>query len=288
MANYSWNGSANDGNYNNPANWTPDGVPGTADTATTNTSAAATITVSQNDAVQALSVGKLDTLAVSSGETYTVGNAAASSTLSVAGTLSLNSTGYDSALIVDATTLTLNGAGKVLLGDGNDNDIIVAGSVGDVLVNVNDTIVGAGQIGLLTSTGTGQLSTNGQTTLDGSAQQVSLAGTLEVASGETITLLGTINNKGIIGLNSSGYDSDLIVASPTVTLTGSGTLALTDYTGSNGIYGAATSNVLVNVNNTIEGSGQLGAGQLTLVNDAAGVIDATGASNQLSSAPARW
>ncbi len=59
-----------------------------------------------------------------------------------------------------------------------------------------------------------------------------------------------------------------------MTLSGGGTITLSD-NGNNRIYGAVAANVLDNVNNTIEGSGQIGAGQLTLTN--AGTIAATGA-----------
>ena len=362
MAAYTWNGSANDGNYNNPSNWTPNGVPGTADTATINTSAAATITVSTNDAVQGLTLGKLDTLAISSGETYTVGNAAATSTLAVAGTLSLNSTGYNSDLVVNATTLTLNGAGEILLGNGNDSNRIVAGTAGDLLVNVNDRIVGAGQIGaggslgftnqaagivdanasnqLVINTGslvasnaglfeatagggglvlqtavndgtTGRIAASGaevflngadilggtlsstagfsvqvetNSTLDGTANKVTNAGSLVVNSGETLSVLGTLNNTGTLSLQSTGYNSDVIFGTTgtltsTVTLTGSGHVILGDANAGNRLFGGNAGDTLVNLNNTISGSGTIGAGQIKLVND--GTISATGTANAL-------
>jgi len=58
-------------------------------------------------------------------------------------------------------------------------------------------------------------------------------------------------------------------------LTGAGTLTLGD--GSNDIVkGGSASDTLTNVDNTITGGGQLGAGELTLVNQSAGVIDANG------------
>ncbi len=362
MASYTWNGSANDGNYDNPANWTPNGVPGSADTATINTSTASTITSSQNDSVQSLTLGKLDTLAISTGQTYTVGNAATTSTLSVAGTLSLNSTYYNSALAVDAATLTLNGAGEILLGNADDNNLIVAATAGYKLVNVNDKIVGAGQIGagtalgftnqagglvnanasnqLIINTGTvtatnagifeatagsgglvlqtaindgttgrilangGEVFLNGATilggtlgsttgfsvqvetnsALDGTANKVTNSGSLVVNTGETLSVLGTLNNTGVLSLQSSYYDSDVVVGATgtltsTVTLTGGGSVVLGDGDANNRLYGGNASDTLVNLNNTISGSGTIGAGQLNLVND--GTISATGTSNAL-------
>ena len=361
MASYTWNGSANDGNYDNPANWTPNGVPGTADTAIINTSAASTITVSQNDAVQALTVGKLDTLAISTNETYTIGNAAATSTLSLAGTLSLNSTYNDTALVVDAATLTVSGGGEILLGNGNDSNIIVAATSGDQLVNVNATIVGAGQIGAgtalaftnqasgvvdadvsnqliintgsLTASNAGtfeataggglvlQTAINGGTaghiqakgaevflngatilggtlssatgfsvqvdsasTLDGTANKVTNVGSLVLDTNQTLSVLGTLNNTGVLFLDSTYDDSDLVVGATgtltsTVTLTGSGHVVLGDANTANRIYGGNAGDTLVNLNNTISGSGTIGAGQLNLIND--GTISATGTANAL-------
>ncbi len=363
MATITWTGAAGDGNYNNPANWNPQQVPGATDSAVINTSVATTIGIAQNDAVQALSLNKNVTLAVSTGESLTVGNAAtANSLLSNAGTISLNSTYYDSDLIIGGPKVTLNGAGTILMGNGDSNNRIVASSAGDQLVNVNNIIVGAGQIGaggalaftnqaagvvdanvsnqLTINTGTlvasnaglfeatagggglviqsavndgttGQIAAKGaevflsgatilggtlnstagysvqvssNSTLDGTANKVTNAGSLVLNTGETLSLLGTLNNTGLLSLQSTYYDSDLVVgpggSTPgTVTLTGGGSVQLGDGDANNRIYGAIASDTLVNLNDTISGSGTIGAGQLNLVND--GTISATGTANAL-------
>ena len=292
-------------------------------------------------------VTNFGTVEVNTGCTLTV-----LGTLTNQGTLGLNSTYYDSDLIVGSPTLTLNGGGTIALSDSNTADRIYGAAATDVLDNINNTIEGSGQLGagqltlinekagiinstgaqgltlstgstvvnkgliestgtgglaivgtvddsgggtllasnseitlngatieggLLASSGTGSFVGNGQTTLDGSTQTVLNTGTVEVSTGDSMTLLGTINNEGTIGLNSTYYDSDLIVGGATVTLTGGGTIALADSDTANRIYGAVGTDVLVNVNNVIEGSGQIGAGQLTLINGKAGIIDSTGA-----------
>ena len=74
--------------------------------------------------------------------------------------------------------------------------------------------------------------------LDGSLHTVTNLGIIEVNTGSTLTVLGTITNTGTIGLNSTYYNSDLVVDSPTVTLTGGGTMSLSDYNTANRIYGA--------------------------------------------------
>ena len=277
------------------------------------------------------------------------------------GTISLNNDNYLTDLIVGSPTVSLTGSGTILLDQYSNNRIY--GAVGaDVLVNVNNTIEGAGQIGagqltlvnqakgiinadqsgsltltstsggtitnagLIESTSTGGLNVetvinsstggtllanggnvylnsggsleggviasgsnggffdvNGAFTLDGSAQTLTNNTTVSVNDGQTLTLLGTITNHGTISLNNDNYLTDLVVGSPTVSLTGSGTILLDQYS-NNRIYGATASDVLVNVNNVIEGAGQIGAGQLTLINQAAGIIDADQSGNLLLSA----
>ena len=77
--------------------------------------------------------------------------------------------------------------------------------------------------------------------------------------------MGTITNSGSIQQNSGGNNTDLILGGASVTLTGGGTITMDNNT-NNRIYGAAGTDVLTNVNNTIQGSGQIGAGQMGLVN----------------------
>jgi hypothetical protein len=127
--------------------------------------------------------------------------------------------------------------------------------------------------GTLVSSGGGVLQNVSNSTLDGSSAPVTLNGSLSVDDTTTLNLKGTINNTGTIGLNSTNDGTSLIVNSPTVTLQGGGHVTLSNNF-QNYIYGTSGSNVLDNVNNTISGSGQLGANQLTLINEAAGVIDA--------------
>ncbi|HEY5070999.1 MAG TPA: hypothetical protein VII63_03110, partial [Caulobacteraceae bacterium] len=75
-------------------------------------------------------------------------------------------------------------------------------------------------------------------------------------------------------MNSVGNITELVLGANTV-LKGGGKVTLDD-SGANYINGVAAATKLTNVNNTISGAGQLGAGQMTLVNQARGVIDATG------------
>jgi hypothetical protein len=266
------------------------------------------------------------------------------------GSIALQSTNQNTDLVVNSSTATLTGGGTISLTDNGGNRIYGASGT-DVLDNVNDTIVGAGQLGageltltnvgtidasggnalilntvatsntgLMEATGSGGLviqtavsnsggsimaaggnvylqggtigggtlnSSGGAAitvqsgytgTLNGSAHAQTDLGSIDIYNQGTLSILGSLVNQGTIALQSTNQNTDLIIANSKVTLSGGGTVTLSDNS-ANRIYGAAAADELNNVSNTIEGSGQLGAGQLTLVNS--GTIAATG-SNALT------
>ena len=134
--------------------------------------------------------------------------------------------------------------------------------------------------GLVTSHAGYAVVDNANATLDGSAQTLTNQGSITVVDNNTLYLRGTITNHGTIALQSTYYGANLVASTATVTLTGSGTVTMTDHP-NNRIFGATAGTVLDNINNTITGAGQLGYGTLTLINGVAGVIDASAASNAL-------
>ena len=99
------------------------------------------------------------------------------------------------------------------------------------------------------------------------------AGTMTIDDGALLPLSGTITNSGTIALNSMGTETDLELIQHGLTLEGHGQVVLSDNS-ENVIYGSGSDVVLTNVDNTISGAGQLGAGQMALVNE--GTIVATG------------
>jgi hypothetical protein len=98
-------------------------------------------------------------------------------------------------------------------------------------------------------------------------------GPMTISDGAILPLGGTINNTGAIGLNSTGDETDLEVLVKGVTLQGGGQVILSD-NGENVIFGGTADATLTNVDNTISGAGQIGQGQMTLVNQ--GTINANG------------
>ena len=99
------------------------------------------------------------------------------------------------------------------------------------------------------------------------------SGTLTISDGAIMPFGGILDNSGTIVLGSSGAETNLEALFRGLTLTGGGDVVLSD-SAQNVIFGGSADTVLTNVDNTISGAGQLGAGQLTLVN--AGLILADG------------
>jgi hypothetical protein len=103
--------------------------------------------------------------------------------------------------------------------------------------------------------------------------QLNNAGTMTVDDGAMLPLSGTINNAGTIALNSTGDETDLQLIQSGAALHSGGQIVLSD-SDANIISGTSSSVTLDNEDNTISGAGQLGNGELTLIN--AGLINATG------------
>ena len=101
------------------------------------------------------------------------------------------------------------------------------------------------------------------------------AGTMVISDGALLPLGGTINNTGTIALDSSADQTELQIIGDGITLQGGGQIILSD-SHENVIFGATAAATLTNVDNTISGAGQIGIGDgnLTLVNEAHGTIDA--------------
>ncbi len=109
------------------------------------------------------------------------------------------------------------------------------------------------------------------------------AGTMTVSDGAMLPLGGTIDNTGTIALNSTGDATELQIIGAGLTLEGGGQVILSD-SSENMIAGTNADTTLTNVDNTISGAGQIGAGDgnLTLANEAAGTIDADYADGTLT------
>ena len=98
-------------------------------------------------------------------------------------------------------------------------------------------------------------------------------GSMVLSNGSIMPFSGIIENTGTIALEASTDVTELQIIQHGLTLQGGGALVLSDSPG-NLIFGTDTGVTFTNVDNLISGAGQLGGGQLTLVNH--GTITASG------------
>jgi hypothetical protein len=106
------------------------------------------------------------------------------------------------------------------------------------------------------------------------------AGTIAVGDGADLVLGGVINNAGKIKESSTG-DPTLLEFAAGATLKGGGKVLLSD-NANNQMDGGSASAPVTNLDNTIAGAGTIGGAVTTvLVNEAKGVINATGKVNPL-------
>ena len=163
-------------------------------------------------------------------------------------------------LAMDKTAYTDNGNGT--------GTLTLDNAQGQALDSV--TFVGSYQLAnfIIENDGSGHALIIDQPVLDN-------ASTITISDGATLPLNGTINNTGIIALNSTGDATNLQIIGGGVTLQGDGQLTLSD-SHENVIFGTTAATTLTNVDNTISGAGQIGVGDgnLTLVNETHGTIDA--------------
>jgi hypothetical protein len=193
---------------------------------------------------------------------------------------------------------TIEGTGgtAVQFGSAGDRLVVEAGStwLGAVkggggtleLAGGTGTISGLGTTGTLTGAetmtfsgfGSYQLDASGALALHGKdtvAVSLTNAGTLTIADKASLTIQGVVSNSGQITLAAKTTGASLIVSKAGGTLSGGGSVVL-GANALNTITGSSAKTVLTNVNDTIGGAGQIGAGELVLVNQAAGIIEQSG------------
>ncbi|MEO6593742.1 MAG: Ig-like domain-containing protein, partial [Planctomycetota bacterium] len=98
-------------------------------------------------------------------------------------------------------------------------------------------------------------------------------GTITLHDGSMMPLGGMIENSGLIALGSADASTSLEILFRGVTLSGGGQVTLSD-SSQNVIFASNPASTLTNLDNTLSGAGQIGLGQMHLVN--AGTILANG------------
>ncbi len=126
--------------------------------------------------------------------------------------------------------------------------------------------------GTLQTSGSGIIRNVGSSAIDGSTNTVTNAGLLSVANGTSLFVVGTLQNTGTLQLSSTAQTTDLRPAGGEVFLTGGGVVTMSN-TAANRIIGSLSSDRLINVDNTIRGSGQICANFFNVTNQALIVAD---------------
>jgi hypothetical protein len=184
--------------------------------------------------------------------------------LTNAGILESTSTG---GLVLEGIAITTAASG-VIGAFGAGSTVTLTGSgFGAGSTTANASVSG----GTLETGSGGEILVYDGVTLDGSnGHTVTNTGSVAVVAGDTVNLLGTINNTGTIALNNNSY---MIVDTGGVTLAGSGNVTLSDSVAGGNIVGNGANTTLTN-QSTISGGGTIGGNGLLLNNQ--GVIDANG------------
>ena len=106
-------------------------------------------------------------------------------------------------------------------------------------------------------------------TLDGASHgAITNAGVLSAPDNTDTFVSGTMNNTGSIQMTTAGNNIVILVMNGPVTLQGGGTLTMTEgTTGGTTVINQENSGSLTNVNNLIQGSGQIGNNGLVLTNE---------------------
>ena len=190
---------------------------------------------------------------------------------------------------VSSQALLLNGSGGITnsgLLEATNSGILNVGGV--VVNNAGGNITANGgtvqlydgtdiQGGTLNSSNGGTLGTPASNiaTLDGSTHGVltlSKGSTYTTGLGAQTTLLGTINNNGNFLVNGGSGNNTYLLLGANTTLQGKGTVTLSTASGGGSAIIQGSGFTLTNTSNTIEGSGIIGNGSLTLVNSAGGTL----------------
>ena len=161
-------------------------------------------------------------------------------------------------------TVRAQAGSKVQLDSATVSNGTVDVAAGGTLELDTSTISG----GNLANAGTGTIKTTSGVSTVGAIMTNAPGGQVQVANNTSLQLqsTGVFNNDGTMALNSAGNLTNLIVAGGSVTLNGTGSLALSNNS-SNRIYGAATTDQLINgTSHTIQGSGQIGIGLMGFTN----------------------
>ena len=204
----------------------------------------------------------------------------------------INSGTIDAAPEGGSSTLTLDNTGGIINADGTAGGLLEATggatlsidgitvddaygaiAVGDgysVVQLLNATVQG----GTLNNGAGGTIETAGNSTLDGStaAGALTIDGVYTASDNTTTNIAGAIVDNGTIDLFGGNGQTGQLNLTAAVTLDGGGAVVMSDAAGGGAAYFEGNGQTLTNVDNAIEGTGVVGNGSLSIVNES--TIDA--------------
>jgi hypothetical protein len=214
--------------------------------------------------------------------------AVAGDTLTVGSTQTIQGAGHvgdGQMVLVNNGTIDANVSNSLVIdaSGGTTNTKTIEATAGGVLTLTNYAITNTGAGTIMAGSGSTVNLQSGVTVSGGSLtgsglfsdlntatlSRLTNSSTILVNNNTALTLAGTIVNNGSIQENSGGNVTE-IVLSGNVTLSGTGTLVMSN-NAANFIFGGVGADVLTNAS-TITGAGQIGDGQMSLVNS--GTINA--------------
>jgi FecR protein/Carbohydrate binding domain len=258
------------GNWNVAGNWSDDVVP-TSFSAIVLT--AATIFVTDSETVNAVTVGPRATLDLVSGGSLTLANSDTG-----LGTVELDGTGGDPTLAISGTVFllgpdpTVAAGGEILLNGPTANNLIVGVAGTDAkLVNVQDTIIGSGEIGqgdgnlTLVNGAEGTINATGLLIID-TGNKVVNSGLMEATAGGTLQIGDSVSNTGIV--EATGADALVTMANAafdnfgTISAQDQGAISFSGVTFTNESTGSvnATGGTITVDGGTVSNAGTVSAG----------------------------
>ena len=289
------------GTWENPANWSGNGVPTAPDTV--NITLPIKVTIEAAESANSLFIGTGAILNIASGGTLELSQGVANF-----GTVQLNSSGADPTLAINGTVFLLDGGTIALKGPTAENLIVGVSGTGATLVNVDNTIIGSGTIGradgaltlingangtieaeplagdsgrLVLNTGNGVTNSGLFAAASGGtlhvADNVSNFGLIEAMAAGEVVATGSLDNNNTIEATGAGarvsLTGDLINESgATVTALSGGTILFADTVTNIGTIGASGADAIIGLERANISGG-------TLETDTGGVIKTLAGAN---------
>lgn len=186
--------------------------------------------------------------------------------------------------MINQGTMRASGGGVLQLSGLGGGDFVNTGGQieaqnGSTVQITNATVIN----GTLSTSGTGVILVDANS--NSFLKDLTVAGNMQVQNNTDLGFSGTINNTGSIVINNLGNATDIVIQTGGATLTGGGTVKLQGTTGFSRIEGVGGNQLFTNLDQTIQGFGNIGTNSIAIVNAASGLIHAESSGKTLTIDP---